>query len=265
MEIREEQLNIIYELVSRGIASRNLILDELAEKDELFKNVLNLRRAEKDEIEIAKQLQISVEDTRSIIENIEQVSQKIDGVIAVKHNKDHERNKSDKFKNEAHKMQAKTRKSLYQKQIKEFLSRYMLAKDNGTLDKMNLAENVKKFEAKLNYIGERVSYKLYLAEMYLYLEKFNKVREILSWYELENLTDMEKRQYKNIEKDIIIQENKKLIQRLCDKGKSYQEILDECEKVGTGNRIYLKPKFIKETMNDYLNKEDKKDKDEKER
>lgn len=261
MQITDEQLNIIYDQISNGISTRNKILDELSKDDDLLKNVLNLHRNEKDEIYIAEKLQTSVEMVREKIKTVEQLSKKIDAVLAEKYNTDYKRSKSESTKKEEQKMHVKTKKSLYQKQIKEFLGRYREAKDKGQLDKLNLQENARKFEAKLNYIGDRISFRLYLADMYLYIGNVKKVREILSGYDFDTLTEMEKRQYKNIEDGIITQENKAIIGKLCEKGLDYQGILNECEKVPTGNRIYLKPKVIKEYMTEYLNKKSKEEKE----
>ena len=76
-------------------------------------------------------------------------------------------------------------------------------------------------------------------------------KHILSWYDKDDLTDMERKHYENIEKGIIIEENKKLIKRLCEKGKNYEEILSECERVGTSNRVMMNSKFIRDVMDEY--------------
>ncbi len=153
--------------------------------------------------------------------------------------------------NEEEKMHARTRKSLYSRQVKQFLSVYTKARKNGDLSKMCLEENADKFAQKIEYLGDRLSYKLFLAEMYSFIGRFKEAREILSWYDKEDLTISERKQYENIEKGILIEENKRMIRRLCERGKNFQEILNECEKVGTCNRVLMDFKFIKEVMNQY--------------
>lgn len=155
---------------------------------------------------------------------------------------------------DAEKMSARTRKSLYSKQIKQFLGMYVKAREEGNLSKMNLEENAEKFAKKIEYLGERLSYKLYLAEMYSYIGKFNKARDILSMYDKSDLTNLEKKQYEKIENGIINHENEAIIRRLCERGKNFQEIMQECERVSTSNRVMMTPKYIKSIINQY-NKE----------
>ena len=251
MELTKKQLDIIYEQVSSGVLSRNVILAKAIDEDFFLKESYKMCKAGKDEIDIAEKLCISVEKAREQIEILDLLSKTIDSNISKKHMQDFERNRKIIYKDQADKMHVKTKRSLYNKQVKQFLSLYIEAKKEGNLKKMRLEENASKFAAKIEFLSDRVSYKFYLAEMYTYIGQISKARDILSEYEKDQLTKIEKQQYDNIEKEIIAQENKKTIKRMCERGKTYAEIREECERVSTGNRVHLTPQFIKDVIAEY--------------
>ena len=256
MELTQEQLNVIYELISKGEANRNKILDKVVENDIILKRILDLYKNKKSQIEIAKELNTDVNSVQEKIYLIDTINKKIDSVYSEKHVKDCARNKQkDKYNETKEKqMQVRTRRQVYQKQVKEFLSKYVAAKESGNLKNMNLPENVEKFAKKISFLGERVSYRLFLAEMYSEIGKFMDAREILAYYDKSELTDLEKHQYENIEKQIIIQENRAKIRKWYAQGMNYEDISKECERIGTENRVLINHKFIKSVINEY-NKE----------
>ena len=262
MELAQEHLNVIYDLISKGEANRNKILDKVVENDNNLKTILDLYRNMKSDIEIAKELDTDVNSVQEKKNLIDEINKKIDSVYSEKHVKDSARNKQKEKYNETKgkQMQVRTRRQVYQKQVKEFLSKYVAAKESGNLKNMNLTENVEKFAQKISFLGERVSYRLFLAEMYSEIGKFMDAREILSFYDKSELTDLEKHQYENIEKQIIVQENRAKIRKWCLQGKNYEDISKECERIGTENRVLITPQFIKSVINEY-NKEQKEEKE----
>ena len=77
MELTQEQLNVIYELISKGEANRNKILDKVVENDIILKRILDLYKNKKSQIEIAKELNT---DVNSVQEKID-LDNKISGMM----------------------------------------------------------------------------------------------------------------------------------------------------------------------------------------
>lgn len=138
--------------------------------------------------------------------------------------------------------------------IREQLKEYKLAYKNGRISKELSKKNLNRLIRKIEYLGNSIPDKLFLATVLADLERYKDAEDILSEYENETLDLYERSLYKNTKQNVIYKRNVSFISSLYYSGKSFEEIMNIAERENSEYRIGLTIPFIRNVINQCKNK-----------
>lgn len=237
MELTEFKIGEIERLVQKGETSRKKILYSIIDDyDQLRVLALYIKR--KDEIDIYKETNISLEKIREIIEYIDVANRIID---SKKHIKAIAKSKKNKEK-----------KQNQNSCLRVQLERYKYYFETRRISKEKLEKDypkIKKAVDKLNNIPSDI---VFLSEVLMYLNRFDEAELNINEKLLEDLSESNRTYLENNKKIIIQSKNAKHIKQLCAQKKKTPEIIKIIENKLTGEeRKIIDLPFVQKVVNEY--------------
>ncbi|MBR3720365.1 MAG: hypothetical protein IKN09_01310 [Clostridia bacterium] len=286
MEQYSEQMEKIKRLIDAGVKNRNDILFKIIEDYDILKvfisyrdniKVLDVLKGENMEDAISEETGLKHDEVIRAINYINRLSKAIDTELiqraAQKHREKLNNQKSEEslfnYGVDGDRKSAYLKKKQdYRRQLDGFYNKYFESKRKGLLRVSNLRDNIVKVERKINYLDNPTSDRLILAEMYTDIGDYKQGYLIINDYSFNELNHEEQKVYVRSKTATMKARNKDYIKKLYDKGMSYAEIKDACERqpsefragiiadgVENAYGACLSLKFIRDTYKEITEKE----------
>lgn len=258
----------VKQYVKNGVRNRNKILSSLLSEDENVMKVLELYRKRKSENDIMVELKMPIEDVRENMAIIDNVSKMIDSTTAWLTSKKYfidrilENGMPCDNDEELRKSIAKARNETTYKRknarnfLNKYFYKYQLDTKNGLVDKNQILKDLPELVKNVKLLECKVSDVLYLVSMYDDIGEYKRAENILGVYDPKNMEEIDRRNYYILNDRTKKLRNREFVDNLCEKGYSYEQIYQFCEKEISEYRApYLDLKFVSNIISEYKRRE----------
>ncbi len=258
----------VKQYVKNGVRNRNKILSSLLSEDENVMKVLELYRKRKSENDIMVELKMPIEDVRENMAIIDNVSKMIDSTTAWLTSKKYfidrilENGMPCDNDEELRKSIAKARNETTYKRknarnfLNKYFYKYQLDTKNGLVDKNQILKDLPELVKNVKLLECKVSDVLYLVSMYDDIGEYKRAEKILGVYDPKNMEEIDRRNYYILNDRTKKLRNREFVDNLCEKGYSYEQIYQFCEKEISEYRApYLDLKFVSNIISEYKRRE----------
>lgn len=258
----------VKQYVKNGVRNRNKILSSLLSEDENVMKVLELYRKRKSENDIMVELKMPIEDVRENMAIIDNVSKMIDSTTAWLTSKKYfidrilENGMPCDNDEELRKSIAKARNETTYKRknarnfLNKYFYKYQLDTKNGLVDKNQILKDLPELVKNVKLLECKVSDVLYLVSMYDDIGEYKRAENILGVYDPKNMEEVDRRNYYILNDRTKKLRNREFVDNLCEKGYSYEQIYQFCEKEISEYRApYLDLKFVSNIISEYKRRE----------